>query len=320
MKILVIQLRQLGDVLMTTPSLSALRFGDPAGKIHFLIQEQCAGVVRGNPCVTRVLPYNGQGFVALARELRRESYDAVIDFQGFPKTALLARLTGARLRIGFARRFRTPFYTHAIDRTEGPLYSAMDKARLLAPLSLRVEDFSLHLPVTSAHAAEAEALGVRFGLASAGRVAAFSPVSRREYKRWPLERYATVCDALHARYGFRFLPLFGPGEGPAVEEVIACSHSTGAFLYPYAPPSFNALLPLLKACAFYFGNDNGIRHVAIAAGLPTATVFGTPDPRAWTPPADSRHRWLWGKDAMDRISTDALLDEIEKLLHENKIV
>jgi len=320
MKLLLIQLRRLGDALMTTPSVAAIKRARPQAEIHFLIQEGCAGIVRGNPDVDAVIPADSQGFFGLARRLRREHYDTVVDFQGLPKTALLAKLTGARQRVGFARRFRSLFYTHAVSHAKSPEYSAIGKARLLVPLGIPVSGFTLRLPVGPGHDAEARAVSVALDLDAAGRVAAFSPVSRREYKRWPLSRFAAVCDALYKRRGWRFLPLFGPDEAWAVDEVITQSRCREAFLYPYPVPSFNALFPLLKKCAFYFGNDNGIRHAAIAAGLPTAAVFGTPDPRAWTPPDDPRHVWLWGKAEMEKIGVADFITLIEKLLDENKIV
>lgn len=320
MKTLVIQLRQLGDVLMTTPSLAALKRAAPGSEIHFLVQRKCACVVRGNPDVDKVILADETGFAGLALRLRRERYDAIVDFQGLPKTALLSRLANARMRVGFARRGRTPFYTDAIERSAASIYSAMEKARLLAFLNVEVRDFGLRLPVTARDENDAAALAHLLKLGGAGPLAAFSPVSRRDYKRWPLSRYAELCDALHARHNIRFLPLFGPGEADVIEKVIALSACRGAFYFPYAPVSFNALLPLLKRCAFYFGNDNGIRHVAVAAGLPTAAVFGTPDPRAWTPPDNARHCWLWGKEAMESISVTGFQEKIETLLHENKIV
>ena len=84
-------------------------------------------------------------------------------------------------------------------------------------------------------------------------------------------------------------------------------------MYPYAPPPFKALPELMKSCAFYFGNDNGIRHAAIIAGLATATLFGPPDPLYWTPLPDPKHVYIWGKDNLDQVSEKAVIDMISRV-------
>ena len=57
-------------------------------------------------------------------------------------------------------------------------------------------------------------------------------------------------------------------------------------------------------CSFYFGNDNGIRHAAVAAGIPTAAVFGPPNPVSWTPPGSDRDFYAGGQCAIDSVAVD----------------
>jgi ADP-heptose:LPS heptosyltransferase len=139
---------------------------------------------------------------------------------------------------------------------------------------------------------------------------AFSPVSRRAWKRWPAERFAEVCDRWAERAHVAVLPVFGPGEEPMIERVIARLRNRSIVANPGAPVSFGALAPLMARCAFYFGNDNGIRHGAIAVGIPTAAVFGPPSPLSWTPPGSARDVYAGGNCAIDTVS----VDEVDAML------
>jgi ADP-heptose:LPS heptosyltransferase len=89
-----------------------------------------------------------------------------------------------------------------------------------------------------------------------------------------------------------------------VDAVLRSSRRRDALLYPCVPASFGALAPLIARCAFYFGNDNGIRHVAIAAGIPTAAIFAHPDPASWTPPDSPEHVHVGGRARADRVTIE----------------
>jgi ADP-heptose:LPS heptosyltransferase len=272
--------------------------------------------VEAHPLLDEVIRYDAQSLPALIRLLRHKRYDTVIDLMGTPKTAFISFLTGAGMRIGFNLRARRIFYTHAINRTDAPVYSALEKGAMLGPLGVPVQDLAVDLYITPGDHEEAEALIRQLGLKAKGKLIAFSPVSRRAYKRWPPSFYAKACDALFEKYRLAYLPLFGPGEEGMVSEVIAASKHPEAFVFPYKPPSFRALKSLCRECALYFGNDNGIRHIAISAGLPTATIFGRPDPAHWTPPHDARHRHLWGKEETEKIPPEEVIRMAEQVFNE----
>lgn len=321
MKILCIQTRQLGEVLMITPMLAALKNARPDIEVHVLSDRRCVHLLRNNPNVDRMIPWGEKSAFSVLRKLRREQYDAVIDSMGTVKTAFIGLASGASMRIGFRRPVRSLLYTHPVDFSRTAAYAAHERGRLLGPLGITSPVGLPELFADAPDKDEAARVLARVKAGQGGRIAAFSPVSPSNRKRWPLANFARVCDRVSEKYGFRLLPLFGPGEELFIEEVINASMNPKAFLYPYPAPSFRALLPLMReSCAFYFGNDNGIRHVAIIAGLPTVTVFGRPNPATWTPPSDSRHRTLWGRGRMADITPEQFMDMVEQVLHENALV
>jgi ADP-heptose:LPS heptosyltransferase len=320
MRILLIQFKQLGDILMVTPSIRAIKQKYPEASLHFLVNSGCAGVVETHPLLDRVIRYGHRSFLSQVLEFRRANYDVVIDFMGVPKTALISFLTGAGVRIGFCKRGRGLFYTRSVHASPRPVYSAQEKGLLLEPLGISLHDPSPEMFITPGDEEEALELIRRLGIRKRGKLIALSPVSRRSYKMWPLPLYAQACDLLFERRQVSFLPLFGPGEEGVISRVIALSKHPEAFVFPYPPPSFRALKALLRECILYFGNDNGIRHVAIAAGLPTVGLFGRINPVIWTPPDNPMHRTLWGKEGMDKISVMETVGFVEQVLNETLAV
>jgi ADP-heptose:LPS heptosyltransferase len=304
MTILVLQLRRLGDVLMTTPVLRAIKHAQPGSVVHYCVEPGSAPAVCSNPHVDNLVIAERGSSLGLGIRLRRRRYDAVVDTLGTPGSARLALLSAAPVRIGRARRWRTACYTHPIPLARTPRYSAAEKLELLEPLGIRSDDCRIELFPTEADRLEAAHAWAALGLSDRDAVAAFSPVSRRTAKVWPAERFAQVCDRWFIRTGLRFLPFFAPGEEEQVECVIRRLRYRDAVIYPRRAVSFGALLPLMQRCALYFGNDNGLRHVAVAAGLPSAAVFGPSNPVAWTPPGSGSHLCAGGLRAIEAVGVE----------------
>jgi ADP-heptose:LPS heptosyltransferase len=304
MRILILQFRRLGDVLMTTPMLRALGQRLPDAAIDYCVEPSATPAISGNPYVRHTIAAPNGPSLRLVRGFRRARYDATIDSLGSPHSARVAWLTGAPIRIGPARRWRRMFYTHAVASSAGPRYSALGKLALLEPLGIHETDCRIEVFPSGPDRLEAERFWATLVVPPGRRVVAFSPVSRRATKRWPAERFAEVCDRWAERAGVSYLPLYGPGEHDQVEAVVDRARQRRAFLWPCPMVPFGVLAPVIERCSCYIGCDNGIRHVAVAAGIPTAAVFGPPDPRSWTPPDSTRHLWVGGRGPTDAIGVE----------------
>ena len=278
-RILVIQLRRIGDVLLTTAALAALRRRHPDAEIDFLVEPPGAQALEGNPDLTRVLVYQGadlRGALGWMLELRRRRYDLVIDFLGNPRSALLAFASGAPRRAGPAHVFHRWAYTDLMVQSPRTRYAGLEKALWLEALGV-----------------EAAGLDPRPRLFLAERPArpenlvALIPASRRETRRWPAASYAALGRLLHERFGCRLLVLWGPGERALAEEV-----ARGVGPAAEVSPETKGLKDLarqLARCRLAVTNCNGPKHVAVGLGVPTVTVHGSSDPEAWNPPHAS-HR------------------------------
>src|SRR5689334_6105765 len=108
MQVLLVRLREIGDVVFTTPAIRALRRRFPAAHLTYLVEPHAAPIVRHNPHLDEVLVApRGRGLrglmadVALGRSLRARRFDLAIDFHGGPRASLLTWLSGARERVGY---------------------------------------------------------------------------------------------------------------------------------------------------------------------------------------------------------------------------
>ena len=147
MKFLLIQLRRIGDVLMTTPSIRLLHESFPNANLTFLTESPSDQVLNENPNLKEILVYRKpesiKELLGYLMHLRSRKFDCVIDFFGNPRSALMTRFSGAPMRIGFDFRGRSLAYTHSVKISGEVTYSAADKAQLLRPLGISVTDLRL---------------------------------------------------------------------------------------------------------------------------------------------------------------------------------
>ena len=301
-RILVTRIRRIGDVILTLPVVDALRDRFPDAVIDYLAEREPARAVEGHPAVRRVLDYrpgSWHGLPAppdLLARLRAARYDWVLDLYGNPRSALLARLTGASVRVGPARRGRRRLYTHAIPPVEEPL-SAVEH-HLAALRALGLDPVSRPPRI---HLREAER-----ARGSARLDAAVAPGSPRiglhvgnrwPAKRWPEERFEALVRAL-PRIGATGVILAGPGEEATARRIAAGARgSTGT-----GEPPVIAGLPLRD----YFGvvaaldvlvtNDGSPLHAGPALQVPTVGILGPTVPEIWFPYSETSGHQLLAKE------------------------
>lgn len=276
---------------MTTPAVRVLHHALPNAEIHFLTQKPSDLIFEHNRHLSRVItippkPSLGE-VVEIIRKLRTEKYTISIDFLGLPKTAVIGRLTGANQRIGFHLRGRSMFYTDPIDVPEEIVYSAEQKLHLLSALGIGSTDMTLDFPVSKSDQQTAGSILRSVNASESKPIISISPVSRREYKVWPAENFAAICDYLIETCSAQILFLWGPGEYGFVKDVR--DKMKYEALPDYPVPSISETVALLEHVDLHIGNDNGPMHFAIAAGIPTIAIFGRPKAENWTPPGSQRN-------------------------------
>ncbi len=290
-KILCIQLKQIGDVLMITPAVRSLALSRPDAEIHILTQTPSNQIFEHNPHVSKVHLYPGSEKIgdvfSVIRRIRNERFSIVIDFFGLPKTALLARLSGAPVRIGFDRPGRSMFYTHPVRTSSAHSYSALKDSHLLTELGIDSVDPKLDFFIGPKDVGTADQILKTLQLDQERPLVSVSPVSRKDYKVWPAENFAETCDFLIETYGAQILFLWGPGEYHFIQDVR--DKMRHAALDDYDIPTISETVALLQKVDLHIGNDNGPMHFAISIGVKTVSIFGRPLMRNWIPPDQEKH-------------------------------
>lgn len=290
-RVLVIRHRAGGDLLLTTPALRALKRGLPGSRIEVLTAKGFGALLEGNPDVDRVLEFDRRSVgsqAALYARLARGGYDAVLDLVSNPRTAWMTALTRARVRAGYDIEGRRWAYTLAIPREPvgpaGPVLRYAPEAALdvVRALGLPPAGTDLTFCVTDRAEAAVDAWwreAERKGEIS-GPVVACLPTGSWPAKTWAPERFAVAMDALAGEA--TILWTWGPGEREQVAEVRSRMKRDRSLLAP--PTGWQELGALLRRCALWVGNDSGPKHLAVALGVPTVTVFGPTHPTTWHPP------------------------------------
>lgn len=283
-RILVIQLRQLGDILLTTPCLRAIKAERPKARVTFLSHGMGRLILNQNPFVDEHFFYGDDWSKMqewqLARTLRQRRFDLVIDFMNNPRSAFYTLMTGARERIAFnsARRFA---YTHTVPRPEPGHYIVDDKFLLLRDAGFAPSDRRLILPWFEAHLQPLMRLcAEQPAFRDAPLRVIISPTHRRQVRRWPLRFYAELSDWLQSEWTAGVVWLWGPGEEAEIDEGLALCRRP-AFKAPKT--SFAEMSALIANCDLFVGNSNGPSHVAVATGITSLQLHGHTSAAAWCP-------------------------------------
>lgn len=278
----------VGDVVMATPVLRALRRAQPDALLAALGLPQHASLLRGNPHLDAFLPVQGRRARDIwrrARELRARGFDWAVVLPDSPRTALEPFLARIPRRVGYARDLlRRALVTEWLPPPrEGGRRVALSMIERYLRLTRRlgVADAGSELELF-VHDAAREHVAAWLATRGAGgaRLCLVTPgASYGPSKLWPPAYFARACDAISQRFGL--LPVILPAPNP-VERAIArnvASRIQGRHLLVEEPGDLEELKAFVERATLLVGNDTGPRHVAVALGRPVVTLMGPTDPR-----------------------------------------
>lgn len=285
-RILVIKPCCLGDLLMATPALCALKQRFPQASIHVLTTEWCVPALAGNPNVASTFRYPDgmtmMRFVVLARRLKGRQYDIGISLDRSPLINGLLRLTNIPIRAGIDSSGRGIGLTHRAtpspDMHESELYLAV-----VATLGAAANDASPEFHPSEPARARARDLVAG---SSAPRVVihpggAVNPGARMLSKRWPAIMFGELASNLIQQYQANVFVVGSDSDRDAVQTTADFTDGPVANLARRL--SIDETAALCEHAALYIGNDSGMSHLAAAVGTPTVTIFGPTDPALYRP-------------------------------------
>jgi heptosyltransferase-3 len=273
-RILVIALRRIGDVLLTTPLIRSLRQAYAGARIDVLVFADTAGILDGNPDIDRVVampprPSAWQSLACAARLVRR--YDLAVSTQSGDRPAGFAILAG-RVRIA-------PIETRFGGRVKGAL---LQRSLLHDPRAHRVE-MLLRLADALGLPCVPEVVPPRASIPAAmpdGKFAVVHAAPMFHYKRWTTAGWRALAEALAAR-GLTVVATGGPA---AAERAYLDEVWRGArVIRRDGALSWGELTGLIRKARVFAGPDTSVTHLAAATGTPTVALYGPTDPRLWGP-------------------------------------
>ena len=281
---------------MCTPALRALRANFPQSHIAFLVEKESSDILTLNPYLDEVIVLEREKYrnplysLKKTWQIRKKQFDLVIDFLGNPRSAYLSFLSGAKRRVGHDLRLRRFFYNVIIKSHGKPKYAAAHKLDALKALGMGSFDLKLDFLIPDEVYIFAERFFKENGLDQNNLIISISSTSRRHFRRWYLERFARLADWLISRFKASIVLVWGPGEREVVEKVKDLMKEEP--IISWETKNLFQLGAILRKCDLHIGNDNGIKHIAVAMGKPTITIYGPQDPESWTYPDSSRHKFL----------------------------
>ena len=295
--ILVIKLRYLGDVLLATPTLHALKMAYPSSRLTVLVNRGTEDILHANPHLEEIIPLGRGSLVEQSRfawQIRRKDFDTVVDLTDGDRAAFLSWVSGAPVRIGFnaEERWTGRCYTVVVSGEAGGHRIERDLAAL-APLGIVVEDRIPRLWLTQEDDALVEQLVGNVGIPRDRPWVIVQPGARYWFKAWPPERFAELADRMTDRFGCQVLVAGSPQEQALTETVV--KHAKCRLLSIAGRSTVRALAALVKRSALFVGNDTGAMHIAAAVGTPLVGLFGPSNPTEWGPrggPAETIYKGL----------------------------
>ena len=276
MRILIVLPGALGDVIRGLPLLGRLRRRHPDATIGWLVEPLSAPILTGHPWLDRVHRFERTrgvaGYLAVARDVRAAGYDVALDLGRSAKSAVLAALSRAPRRIGFARQdAREGAWLLATERLppQGVERSKLEQFLAFGP-ALDVTDDEVAFGLVP-DAADSAATATLLGDARPPFVAACVGSSCPSRAWWP-ERTAAVLDALHATHGTTGLLLGAPTDVAFADAVCARAQSPVANLV--GRTTVRELLAVLARSGLAFGPDSGALHLAAALGVRVVSLWG----------------------------------------------
>jgi lipopolysaccharide heptosyltransferase I len=288
--ILIIKPSSLGDIVLTLPTLSALRRSFPDAKISWLIRPEFAPLLDNHPHLDNIIhfdrkflgkawynPFAFAALLSLIHKLRQSKFDVVIDLQGLFRTASLAWLSGCKKRLGMttAREFAHIFYTHKLAQNQSCIHLVdyyLKIAQAAGASNLSVE-FLLNTDHTAADSVHRLLTAQKI---NPDNYAVIVPGSAHSDKCWPIERFVALAEKISSRFGFSIVSTGTKAERSVIENLRRKTSS--AIVNLAGLTNLRELTALIKYARLVVSNDTGPGHIAAALGVPVVLIFGRSNP------------------------------------------
>jgi len=276
----------IGDVVMATPAVRAVRERFPAAHLIAVCKPYVSALLDGSPWFNQVILSDKRGprsqrSIAVITQLRQHRPDAAVLFSNSFRTAVVAWLGGCRQRVGFARYGRSPLLTDRLNAEKDahgrykPMPIINDYNRLVRPLGVNDPGHRLELHTTSADEHAAAGVWAKHHLQRHPEVIAFNTGGAfGSAKQWPVESFVQLARQCVERRGSAVLVLCGPSERDVAREIVSRAKLPQVVSLADEQLSLGLSKACVKRADLLVTTDSGPRHFAAAFDRPVVTLFG----------------------------------------------
>lgn len=287
-KILLIRLRRIGDVVMTTPAVQVLRHKYPQAHITYAIEEPYQELMEGHPDIDEILVIPSKmgyiDFLSHIKSIRRKKYDALIDLHGGPRAFLLTLFSRAKLKIGHRLKYKHRFYHLTIPRLseKGMLHSVENHVKLVNALGIDPKTIpSLQLPASKqAHRERANELLTENNLQKQ-RYVCLHIGAGNEFRDWGRKNLQEFIRLLNQIPDLAVLLIGGTEDHPVANRLLESNTNNVASLVGQL--NLLELRELISQASLFIGPDSGPMHIAASTTTPIVAYFGPTLPKQFAP-------------------------------------
>lgn len=293
------RLRSIGDTVLATPSLIALKRFLPAAQIDILLEDWVAPVLDGFEAVDNVLTVSKdiKDRAKIARRIRRNKYDVAFNLHGGTTATFLIRASGASVRVGYSYYQYSFLYNYLLDSStdfwqQEVTHSAEHQLALLGFVGVPVSD----KPKSQLAVTESAKTSIEDKLKSKiqtpnSKLALLHPVAAFDTKQWATENFARVAEFLAGK-DFQIIAVATKKEREILENLKKLSRVPILTFDDLTLPEITALS---SKANIFIGNDSGIAHIAAAVGTMSVVVFGSSNINQWRPWTDAPNEIVYEK-------------------------
>ena len=307
-RILVIQQKMIGDVLICSLICKNLKLWNPDVKIDFVANRHTLDVIRNNPNINNIIIFEDNfkkdkwGLLKFLNHFRKKRYDYVIDAYGKLESVLICLFTSARYKIGYKKIYSSFVYNQSIERKktlEDELQlSIKNRLQLLEPI---MGDFPKNSEV-EIHLTPEEIINNRehldYVLGKGNKAIMVSALGSSENKTYPFEYMAQLMDTAHQITKLPFILNYRPDQNGQINKLIECLHPSTqkAVVKSLTPNSLRDYMATAYHCIAVVGNEGGAINIAKVLKKPTFAIFSPLiDPSGWHSETRKKHMAVYLK-------------------------
>jgi heptosyltransferase-2 len=293
-RILIRSTNWIGDAVMTTPAVRAIRRNFPEAHISMLAKPWVAPVFAHSPHVDKIVVFDANGRhqghvgpIRLARELRSYRFDAAILLQNAIEAALIAFMAGIPTRIGFDTDARRMLLTHPVRCNQAikSIHQTGYYLKMLEGAGLTVGSQRLELSLGAQDRQRAGRALSANGISFDRRVVGLNPSATfGPAKQWFPERYAALGDRLSQSLDAAIMIFGGPSDRELGRRIVQMMKMPAIDLS--GRTSLGEAMALIDRCNAFVTNDSGLMHVAAALNTPLVAIFGSTNSTTTSPYSD----------------------------------